>query len=223
MTKLLENAGSKATVISVSDGLELIPAAEEAGHAGENDPGSSDPHVWWDPNNVQHWVNRIEQALSDADPAHAATYQANAKDYRQALSDLDTWISQQVAQVPQANRKIVSDHRRLWILRQTLWVRAGWSGHPLGQHDGCAVCPGAGRSGGCHKKFRRQSDLSWSRRSTRPSHNALPATQTRSLCHSTRTRSAQPADRLPHIWTSCAPTSLPSPRRSNKGNNRWLS
>jgi ABC-type Zn uptake system ZnuABC Zn-binding protein ZnuA len=63
-----------------------------------------------DPINVQYWVNGIEQALSEADPEHAAVYQANAQAYRQALSDLDGWITQQVAQVPQANRKIVSDH-----------------------------------------------------------------------------------------------------------------
>jgi ABC-type Zn uptake system ZnuABC Zn-binding protein ZnuA len=110
MSKLLENAGGKATVVSLSDGLELIPAAEEGGHAGEADHEGSDPHVWWDPNNVQHWVNRIEGALSEADPKNAATYKANAQSYRLALSDLDGWISQQVAQVPQANRKIVSDH-----------------------------------------------------------------------------------------------------------------
>lgn len=110
MSRLLENAGSKAPVISLSDGLELIPAAEVEGHAGANDPGTSDPHVWMDPNNVQHWVDRTEQALSDADPKNAATYKSNAQAYRQALSDLDSWISQQVDQVPQANRKIVSDH-----------------------------------------------------------------------------------------------------------------
>jgi manganese/iron transport system substrate-binding protein len=63
-----------------------------------------------DPANVQSWVDRIKQVLSEADPGHAATYQANTQTYRQALSDLDIWISQQVAQVPQAKRKIVSDH-----------------------------------------------------------------------------------------------------------------
>ncbi len=110
MTRLLENAGSQASIIALSDGLTLIDAAEEDDHAGDPDHGGSDPHVWMDPTNVEHWVDRIEQALSEADPEQAATYQANAQAYRQALSDLDAWISQQVAQVPQANRKIVSDH-----------------------------------------------------------------------------------------------------------------
>jgi ABC-type Zn uptake system ZnuABC Zn-binding protein ZnuA len=110
MTRLLENAGSQASIISLSEGLTLIDAAEEDGPTGDPDHGGSDPHVWMDPANVKQWVDRIEQVLSEADPEQAATYQANAQAYRQALSDLDAWISQQVVQVPQANRKIVSDH-----------------------------------------------------------------------------------------------------------------
>jgi len=112
MTRLLENAGVQTTPVSLSEGLELIPSAEEETHPGETKISheDGDPHVWMDPNNVQHWVDRIEQALSAADPANAATYKANAQAYRQALIELDGWISQQVAQVPQANRQIVSDH-----------------------------------------------------------------------------------------------------------------
>jgi ABC-type Zn uptake system ZnuABC Zn-binding protein ZnuA len=110
MARLLENTGGNATVVSLSDGLELIDAAEEGGHAGGSNDGGSDPHVWMDPNYVQHWVTRIEQALSEADPGHAAAYKANGQNYRQALSDLDGWIIRQVAQVPEVNRKIVSDH-----------------------------------------------------------------------------------------------------------------
>lgn len=112
MTRLLENSGVQSTPVSLSDGLELIASTEEESHEGETETSQEDgdPHVWMDPNNVQHWVQRIEQALSAADPANAATYKANAQAYRQALIELDGWISQQVTQVPQANRKIVSDH-----------------------------------------------------------------------------------------------------------------
>jgi ABC-type Zn uptake system ZnuABC Zn-binding protein ZnuA len=112
MNRLLENAGGQAAIISLSDGLELIPATEEEDHAGETetDHEDDDPHVWMDPANVQHWVKRIERTLSEADPANAAVYKANAQAFRQELIELDGWISQQIAEVPQANRKIVSDH-----------------------------------------------------------------------------------------------------------------
>jgi len=112
MTRLLENAGGKAVIIPVSEGLSLIEATAEVGHTEEVHPEDqgADPHVWMDPNNVMHWADRIEQTLSEKDPANAATYQANAQAYRQSLKELDGWIQQQVAQVPQKDRKIVSDH-----------------------------------------------------------------------------------------------------------------
>ncbi|MEC8516523.1 MAG: zinc ABC transporter substrate-binding protein ZnuA [Pseudomonadota bacterium] len=37
-----------------------------------------DPHVWLDPVNAKALVHEIEEALSDADPANAGTYEANA-------------------------------------------------------------------------------------------------------------------------------------------------
>ena len=40
--------------------------------------GGFDPHVWLDPVNAKALVDEIEEVLSDADPAHAATYEANA-------------------------------------------------------------------------------------------------------------------------------------------------
>ncbi len=51
MTRLLENAGAQATPVSLSDGLELIPSAEEETHAGETEISheDGDPHVWMDP------------------------------------------------------------------------------------------------------------------------------------------------------------------------------
>ena len=116
---LLENAGGKAKLVSVSDGislLELDPSAEalEAEeHQGEAPTGeehSSDPHVWMDPNNVIVWTQNIAATLSELDTANASTYQANAAKYQQQLKDLDAWIQQQVAQIPAENRKIVTDH-----------------------------------------------------------------------------------------------------------------
>lgn len=103
MDRLLENSGTKADVLSVSDGIRLreAPAGEGAG---------GDPHTWTDPNNVLIWIDNIAAALSQRDPAHQAAYQANAEKYRQELVNLDQWIQQEVAQIPQANRQLVTDH-----------------------------------------------------------------------------------------------------------------
>ena len=103
---LLQNAGSQAKVIEVSDGIHLLNSTEiETGRAN-----TGDPHTWFDPNNVIIWTQNIEKSLSAADPQHAAQYAANAKQYQQKLQELDAWIKQQVDQIPVANRQLVTDH-----------------------------------------------------------------------------------------------------------------
>ena len=68
-----------------------------------------DPHFWLDPNLVITYVN-IRDAFAKADPAHAATYMANAAAYVAKLRRLDAWIRAQVATIPPAARLLVMDH-----------------------------------------------------------------------------------------------------------------
>jgi ABC-type Zn uptake system ZnuABC Zn-binding protein ZnuA len=114
MDRLIQNSGTQAEIISVSEGIALRdPPAEEAGehqdeHANEAEEG--DPHTWTDPNNVLIWVDHIVNALNRQDPANQAAFQANAEKYRQELAILDEWIQQQVAEIPAINRQLVTDH-----------------------------------------------------------------------------------------------------------------
>ncbi|KAF0108262.1 MAG: ABC transporter substrate binding protein [Anaerolineaceae bacterium] len=100
---LLESAGADGKLVEVSAGIELQPLPG-------GDASTGDPHTWMDPNNVIVWTQNIAAALSSADPAHAADYQANAAAYAASLRALDAWIRAQVEQVPPANRLLVSDH-----------------------------------------------------------------------------------------------------------------
>jgi len=133
---LLESAGvRKARVVPVSYGVELRESegeheetgAPESGH----EHGGFDPHTWFDPHNVMVWVHNIEQALSALDPANARAYAANADAYQARLRDLDVWIREQVAQVPEANRKLVTDHTAFTYLA-----------HRYGFEQAGAVVPG---------------------------------------------------------------------------------
>lgn len=101
---LLENAKN---IVIVSDGIEALLFESE--HAGEEE-GGFDPHVWQDPNNVIVWAHNIADAFAQADPIHADEYAANAEKYIAELISLDAWIEKQVALIPDANRKIVTDH-----------------------------------------------------------------------------------------------------------------
>jgi ABC-type Zn uptake system ZnuABC Zn-binding protein ZnuA len=108
-----ESAGGDAVQVHLSDGLQHRLAGgtlEEAGDGHAHDKGDIDPHVWFDVENVIHWVESVEKALSALDPANATAYQANAAAYAQELEDLDAWVVEQVAAIPQANRKLVTNH-----------------------------------------------------------------------------------------------------------------
>ena len=114
---MYKRQGDEAKVVTVSEGIETIALVEAADeHADEehaHDHGEFDPHVWQDPNNVIVWVNQMADALSAWDSANAATYRANADAYIAELQTLDTWIKEQVAQIPETNRRLVTEHGTL--------------------------------------------------------------------------------------------------------------
>ena len=114
---LIESAGADGKVVHVSDGIDfLMLESDEHDHDGEELEDEEhthegvDPHTWVDPNNVMLWVKNIEHALSEADPQHAEAYAANAAVYETELKDLDAWIREQIAKIPEENRKLVTDH-----------------------------------------------------------------------------------------------------------------
>jgi ABC-type Zn uptake system ZnuABC Zn-binding protein ZnuA len=103
----LESAGALERVVDLSENVNLIPSTDV--HPEDTDL-EYDHHTWLDPNNVVLWTDVITTALSDIDPAHAAEYQANAREYQNRLMELDAWIREEVSQIPQDQRKIVTDH-----------------------------------------------------------------------------------------------------------------
>lgn len=82
---LLDVLGSSVKEEEVVEGME----AEEEGEVEEEGP-EYDEHVWLSLRNAQVLCSAIADALSDADPEHADSYQENATAYNKKLSDLDT-------------------------------------------------------------------------------------------------------------------------------------
>lgn len=130
---LIQNAGGDAQVVHVSEGIDLREFVEKGeshdheegeehdhdhdegdGHGHDEDDGhehgSADPHVWFDPNNILVWVDSIEDTLVRLDPENAETYRENAEAYREELRELDAWIRDEVSQIPEENRELVTDH-----------------------------------------------------------------------------------------------------------------
>ncbi len=75
-------------------GLDVSAAArltlQAPAEGGTTDPGSLDPHFWLDPTRYADVVTSIGAELAVRDPAHAATYTANATAMVGELSTLDT-------------------------------------------------------------------------------------------------------------------------------------
>ena len=104
------SANSTGPVIAVSDGIDVLPFSATPGDAQHT---AGDPHTWTDPNNVKIWVENIRQALTTVDPSGAELYKANAETLTKDLTELDAWITQEVALIPAANRKLVTDHQSM--------------------------------------------------------------------------------------------------------------
>ena len=62
--------------VSLSEGVKPIPIAGESEYAGK-----PNPHAWMSVANGVIYVENIRKALTDLDPAGAATYRANAERY----------------------------------------------------------------------------------------------------------------------------------------------
>ena len=96
---------------NVSGGKNVIEAS--AGIGQGKDAGGVDPHFWLDPNHVIVYVENIRIALTEYDPDGAALYKSNADAYTAQLRELDSWIADQVSQIPSNKRILITNHEAL--------------------------------------------------------------------------------------------------------------
>ncbi len=112
LEEVLANAGGDRLIVEAAAGLasRAAPAGEEAAAHDDHEHAGGDPHFWLDPTKVITYVENIRVGLTNADPAGAATYAANAAAYSEQLTALDAWITKQVEQIPPARRLLVTNH-----------------------------------------------------------------------------------------------------------------
>lgn len=70
--------------------------------------GRTDPHLWLSPELASGYVDAIEAALAEVDPAGADEYAENARRYRDDLAALDEEIAAVLGAVPESSRKLVT-------------------------------------------------------------------------------------------------------------------
>jgi manganese/iron transport system substrate-binding protein len=102
MRSLAEDAGKP--IVSCATGVEALKLDDEG---GETD---TDPHAWFTPKNASIYVRNILKEVSARDPDHKGEYEARAKLYLDQLRVLNTWIVEQVNQIPPNKRVLVTSH-----------------------------------------------------------------------------------------------------------------
>ena len=99
LPRLVQSAGSKATIVTVSNGVAPLKHGSDA-----------DPHAWQSVANVKIYVANIQNALIAADPADAAVFRANAEHYLVELDSLDAEVRAAIAKIPPERRKVITTH-----------------------------------------------------------------------------------------------------------------
>lgn len=121
LDRLLGAAAPRGRVVTLTEGI--TPRLMD-GHAHGHDHGGAarrqqhhvgprqvpDPHAWQDLRLVPVYLRHIEAALSAADAPGAVTYRANAQAYAARIETLDAWVRAEIGTVPEARRKIITNH-----------------------------------------------------------------------------------------------------------------
>jgi zinc/manganese transport system substrate-binding protein len=118
LDRTIESAGFTGTVVDSSQGVTLREGghheeegehAEEEGaeHAGEEE---HDPHIWHDPRNAKIMVANIQKGLATAAPAKADSFAENLATFTAELDKLDADNAAAWAKIPEADRKLVTNH-----------------------------------------------------------------------------------------------------------------
>ncbi|WP_430522973.1 metal ABC transporter substrate-binding protein [Ponticoccus litoralis] len=99
--QFLANLGDIPSV-TLTDGIEPIPIASGAYE------GKPNPHAWMGLDNAIVYIDNIAEALAAQDPENAETYKANAETYKDELRATLEPLRAQVAQIPEAQRWLVT-------------------------------------------------------------------------------------------------------------------
>jgi zinc/manganese transport system substrate-binding protein len=104
---------SKVRIIDCSEGVDVLekPEGKVDASMGDVHP-QGNPHYWLDPANGIHIAERVRDALSQADPSHAALFEANAKRFKEeAEKKIAGWKARMA---PRKGTAIVTYHSS-WV------------------------------------------------------------------------------------------------------------
>ncbi len=96
--------------INIIEGCQGLVSRRPGSAEIIDDHETMDPHFWLDPISVIQYVENIKDGLTTLDPNGKDIYESNSATYISQLNELDTWIKETIAVIPNADRKIVTNH-----------------------------------------------------------------------------------------------------------------
>ncbi|MBP8291717.1 MAG: zinc ABC transporter substrate-binding protein [Caldilineaceae bacterium] len=105
MDDVLHQIGERKPSVAVAEVIDRAQLLPIHGLADEYDP-----HVWFDVALWAQTVAAVETTLAEAAPAQAEMFAANAARYRAELDELDRYVREQAAKVPESKRALVTAH-----------------------------------------------------------------------------------------------------------------
>ncbi len=102
LNELIENAGSKAVVVTVTEGVKPIESLVYQ--------NATDPHAWMDAENAMIYVDNITKTLVEFDPDNASIYQQKQDQYRKQIRAIDEYIKTQISYIPEEKRILITSH-----------------------------------------------------------------------------------------------------------------
>lgn len=120
MDRLVKSSGYKGPLVVATAGIE--PRLVRS---------SADPHAWQSLKHAQTYVQNIADALARARPDQATAINARAASYSQKLKALDDDARKQLAEVPPAQRRVITSHDAFAYLGEaygiTFIAPQGWN------------------------------------------------------------------------------------------------
>lgn len=102
LSELIENAGSDAEVVTVTNGVNAIES--------QTYKNSSDPHAWMDASNGIKYVENILASFIKLKPEAREVFEFNFGVYKQQLEDLDKYIHDAINSIPEQQRILITSH-----------------------------------------------------------------------------------------------------------------
>lgn len=102
LSKLIENSGTKAEIITTTQGIKPIESLVYT--------NSADPHAWMDAANVIVYAENILNAAKELSPDSAEYFEKNFLKYKIEIEALDQYIIEKINSIPEKNRILITSH-----------------------------------------------------------------------------------------------------------------